>query len=174
MIEKEKVDLIVSVDSDTKQEFEEFCSDMGLTVEAAINIFMKKTIRERKIPFEIGEDSYNVKTARTIQETRAGIGLSKSDVRSMKIKYHQAFEQDCERLECQGYNLNCLHTTIDVLAEDCPKSDKYPYRLLHGKYEGASVIDVMPGWLLIYEVCKFRDEGDVLCLIRTGLYSDLF
>ena len=48
----------IKVDSEDKKKFEQFCSETGLTVPVAINMFMKKVIREQKIPFEITEDSF--------------------------------------------------------------------------------------------------------------------
>ena len=41
------------VDEDDKIVFEDFCSSVGLSVSAAINIYVKAVIREGKIPFEI-------------------------------------------------------------------------------------------------------------------------
>ena len=44
----------------------------------AFNIFAKKTVREYRIPFEIGADIPNAETRKAIEDARKGIGLSKA------------------------------------------------------------------------------------------------
>lgn len=46
-------DIVVSMDEELKLNFEEVCSDIGLSVSSAILIFAKRVARERKIPFEL-------------------------------------------------------------------------------------------------------------------------
>ncbi len=43
----------VRMDEDLKQQFDSLCSDFGMTVSTAINVFARTVVRERKIPFEI-------------------------------------------------------------------------------------------------------------------------
>lgn len=50
--------LSVRVSSDDKKEFEEFCSETGMNVSTAINMFIKAVLREQRIPFEVKSDSY--------------------------------------------------------------------------------------------------------------------
>ncbi len=47
----------VRVDKDLKANFDALCDNFGLSTPAAITIFMKAVIRERKIPFEIKANS---------------------------------------------------------------------------------------------------------------------
>lgn len=49
----EQATLSVRVDSNDKKGFELFCSNTGMNVSTAINIFIKTVLREQKIPFEI-------------------------------------------------------------------------------------------------------------------------
>ena len=44
------------IDSNTKKEVEEICASMGLSMTAAINVFLNKVRMERRIPFEITAD----------------------------------------------------------------------------------------------------------------------
>lgn len=44
------------MDSNTKKEVEEICASMGLSMTAAINVFLNKVRMERRIPFEITAD----------------------------------------------------------------------------------------------------------------------
>ena len=41
------------IDDELKSRAEKACADMGLTMSAAINIFLTKVAMERRIPFEI-------------------------------------------------------------------------------------------------------------------------
>ena len=60
----------------------EFCDSVGITSSAAINMFVKAVIRERKIPFEIKMDdpfyseSNQRHLLRSIRQLRDGKGVS--------------------------------------------------------------------------------------------------
>lgn len=45
--------ICIRLDENLKKEFEEFCSSTGMSMSTAINIFIKKSVREQRIPFEI-------------------------------------------------------------------------------------------------------------------------
>ena len=38
--------------------FEQICEEIGLSVNAALNIFVKRVVRDRKIPFELSADCF--------------------------------------------------------------------------------------------------------------------
>lgn len=46
------------VDDDVKRGVEQTFDDIGLSMSAAINIFLKKAARERRIPFELSADPF--------------------------------------------------------------------------------------------------------------------
>ena len=46
------------IDKEVKQMAEQALNDMGLTMSAAITVFLKKIGRERRIPFEISADPF--------------------------------------------------------------------------------------------------------------------
>ena len=48
----------VRVDEHDKQLFDNFCSAIGMNMSTAINMFMKATLREQKIPFALKADTY--------------------------------------------------------------------------------------------------------------------
>ena len=52
------VNVNFKLDPDTKKSFEEVCSEMGLSVSAALTVFVKKVCREKRIPFEINADPF--------------------------------------------------------------------------------------------------------------------
>lgn len=60
----------IRMDATLKKQFEAFCSDMGMTMTTAINIFAKKAVRENRIPFEISGDVPNSETLAAIEEVR--------------------------------------------------------------------------------------------------------
>lgn len=45
--------LSMRVDDTLKKNFDNICNDFGFTSTAAITVFMKAVVRERRIPFEI-------------------------------------------------------------------------------------------------------------------------
>ena len=47
----------IRMDSDTKKDFCELCSNIGLTMSTAFSIFAKKAISEQRIPFEVSANT---------------------------------------------------------------------------------------------------------------------
>ena len=43
----------IRMDTATKEAFDKFCDEIGLSVSAAFNIFAKTVVREQRIPFEL-------------------------------------------------------------------------------------------------------------------------
>ncbi len=54
--------LTARVNVEDKQLFQAFCDDVGLNVSATINLFVKKVIKDGKIPFEIESDPFYSKS----------------------------------------------------------------------------------------------------------------
>lgn len=78
----------IRMDSNLKNQFEAFCSDMGMTMSTAFNIFARKAVREYRIPFEIGGDRPNAETLEAIGEVKRmkadpSLGKTYSDVDAM-------------------------------------------------------------------------------------------
>lgn len=48
----------IRMDKELKKQFDEFCSNIGMTMTTAICVFAKAAIREQKIPFEISADPF--------------------------------------------------------------------------------------------------------------------
>lgn len=46
------------VDDDVKKSAEQACADIGLSMSTAINIYLKKLGREKRIPFEVSADPF--------------------------------------------------------------------------------------------------------------------
>ena len=52
------VAITMRAEPDVKAVFEQVCAEIGLSVNAALNIFMKRVARDRKIPFELTADPF--------------------------------------------------------------------------------------------------------------------
>ena len=69
------------VDNDLKRSFDSLCDAFGLSNTAALTIFMKAVVRERKIPFEIKIDTPDdtrvkaMKAFERMREDAAAAGL---------------------------------------------------------------------------------------------------
>ena len=55
-----EVSFSIQMDENLKEQFEQVCSDLGISVSMAITIFARTVVRERKIPFEIAAPRTNV------------------------------------------------------------------------------------------------------------------
>ncbi|WP_432718901.1 type II toxin-antitoxin system RelB/DinJ family antitoxin [Pectinatus frisingensis] len=60
---KKSVTMTMRVDVDLKSQAEMLCDEMGLTMSAAYNVFLKAMVREQAIPFKIaaGDPFYSKK-----------------------------------------------------------------------------------------------------------------
>lgn len=65
----EMTNLNVRVDKEEKKEFEELCAAIGINLTTAINIFIKKSLREYRIPFELDADRPNKETLEAFAES---------------------------------------------------------------------------------------------------------
>lgn len=78
----------IRMDADLKQQFEAFCTDMGMSMTTAFTIFARKAVREYRIPFEISGTAPNAETIEAIQEVKAikanpSLGKTYSDIEQM-------------------------------------------------------------------------------------------
>ena len=46
------------IEENTKKELEKICNELGITMSTAFNIFAKKVIREKRIPFDVSIDPF--------------------------------------------------------------------------------------------------------------------
>ena len=58
------------MDAELKKQAEELFSDLGLSMSTAITIFVKKAVREQKIPFELSRDTPNRDTLEAMEEIK--------------------------------------------------------------------------------------------------------
>lgn len=82
------------VDVDTKQEAENLFNSLGLDITTAIRLFLRQSINQQKIPFEIVPPKYNFS-----DETLAAIDEARKISKDKSVKsYSSAKEllEDCE------------------------------------------------------------------------------
>ncbi len=85
------------VDAQDKVRFDAFCDSVGLTSSAAINLYIKAVLRERRIPFEIRQEdpffseSNQAYVLKSVEQLRRGGGTA-----------HELIEVDDEREDLVG------------------------------------------------------------------------
>lgn len=58
----------ITIDSDIKAQAQELLADFGLDLSTAINIFLRQTVRENAIPFNISREVPNADTIAAMKE----------------------------------------------------------------------------------------------------------
>ena len=71
------------IDENTKKEMEKVCDELGITMTTALNIFIKKMTREKRIPFDVSVDPFysesNIKAIKeSIQQLKEGKVVAKT------------------------------------------------------------------------------------------------
>lgn len=61
----------VRIEPEIKSSAEKLFSSFGITITDAINIFLRKSIMEGGLPFEMKQPHYNLETEAAMKETRA-------------------------------------------------------------------------------------------------------
>lgn len=68
----------IRMDEQLKRQFDDLCSQLGLNMSTAVNIFAKTMVRRKGIPFEISLDVPNSETLAAIDDVNNGRNLSKT------------------------------------------------------------------------------------------------
>ena len=73
------------IDETTKKQMEQICNELGITMSTAFNIFVKKMIREKRIPFDVSIDPfYSESNMKAIEESIKQLEDRKVVVKTMK------------------------------------------------------------------------------------------
>lgn len=73
----DKVNINISMDENLKCQFDELCTDLGMSMAVAMNIFAKTAVREHRIPFELSLNVPNNETLMAIHEVNEMIDNGK-------------------------------------------------------------------------------------------------
>ncbi len=68
----------IRMDENLKQQFDHLCTELGLNMSTAFNIFAKTMVRQQKIPFEVALNTPNAETLAAIDDVNHGRNLSRS------------------------------------------------------------------------------------------------
>ncbi len=69
--------ICIRLDENLKKQFDHICNELGLTMSAAINIFVKRFVNEKGLPFALSISDYNSQTQKVIDDVENGVGISK-------------------------------------------------------------------------------------------------
>ena len=69
--------MTIRIDEGLKRDFDKVCDDLGMPMSTAVNIFAKKVVREKRIPFEVSmdpfySDSNMAAIKKSIEQIRSG------------------------------------------------------------------------------------------------------
>lgn len=81
----------IRMDKQLKEQFDKFCSEIGMSMTTAFCVFAKKAVREQRIPFEItAEDPFY--SAANIERLKKAI----KEAESGKLTVHDLIEVEDE------------------------------------------------------------------------------
>lgn len=80
----------IRIDEDLKRQFDNFCSDIGMSMTTAFCIFAKTAVRERRIPFELSLENDPFYSP----ENTARLRKAAADLDSGKGTIHELIEVD--------------------------------------------------------------------------------
>lgn len=75
----------IKIDSDLKQQAQELFNDLGLNLSTAVNIFLKQAVRERSIPFHIGDPFYSKANQEYLAKIIADVESGKAKLTSHEL-----------------------------------------------------------------------------------------
>ncbi len=64
--------ICVRIDPELKAQAETLFSELGMTLSAAVTVFIRQAVRERRIPFEIRWDRPSKETAAALRDAAGG------------------------------------------------------------------------------------------------------
>ena len=85
----------IRMDEATKKAFDMFCSEIGISVSSAFNMFAKTVVREHRIPFELKTDIPNAETIAAIKE------VEDMKAHPEKYKRYSSFEEIMDELDAE-------------------------------------------------------------------------
>ena len=76
----------IRMDEDLKKQFEAFCSEVGLNMTTAFNVFARATVRQQRIPFEIALETdpfYSETNQKRLRKSLTNLEQGKFIVKTM-------------------------------------------------------------------------------------------
>ena len=171
-----KVSTSISLDADVKAKAQELFADFGMDLSTAINIFLRQSIRESRIPFVIQREEPNAVTIAAMEAAENDEDLygpfdNVADL--MEALNAGQFKRDYKLAVKRGCDPKKMETVISMLCNEGTLPESYRDHALTNSrnYKDMRECHIQPDWLLVY---KIVNERLILKLIRTGTHSDLF
>ena len=83
------------VDDSLKKDFDKLCDEFGFTSTAALTVFMKAVVRERRIPFEIKTVTEDITRRRALEAfERMRADAARSGMQGMSLEEINAIIRD--------------------------------------------------------------------------------
>lgn len=176
----------IRMDSDLKAQADALFSELGMNLSTAFNIFVRQSLRDGGIPFEIKMEQPNKETMAAMLEAEriakdpnvkgyTDLDELFADLKNEKTKYivktTSQFKRDYKLAMKRHLKISLLEEVVAHLALGEPLPDKNHDHALTGDWVGHRECHIQPDWLLIYRI---EDDVLVLTLARTGSHSDLF
>lgn len=176
----------IRMDADLKAQADALFTELGMNLTTAFNIFVRQSLREGGIPFEVRLEQPNKETvaamleAERIAKDPSVKGYNDLDELFADLKdernqiyrqVHDQFQKDYKRAIKRGLKIELLEQVVALLAMGEPLPDKNRDHDLSGDWAGHRECHILPDWLLVYRI---EDDVLVLTLARTGTHSDLF
>ena len=86
----ETINVTIRLDRDIKEQAEKMFDDFGMNLSTAFNVFVRQSLRQGKIPFEIYDPFYSEKNQAELTRRIADIEMGKN------ITAHELIEVDDE------------------------------------------------------------------------------
>ncbi|MBR4545152.1 MAG: type II toxin-antitoxin system RelB/DinJ family antitoxin [Oscillibacter sp.] len=67
----------IKIDPELKRDAQELFDNLGLSLSAAVNMFLRQAVREQAMPFRVRIPVYNEETLKVIEDARRGVNVSK-------------------------------------------------------------------------------------------------
>ena len=175
----------IRMDSDLKAQADALFGELGMNLSTAFNIFVRQSLRDGGIPFEISLNQPNKETiaamleAERIAKDPSVKGYTNTVVCRLEsmsetkyvVKFTTQFKKDFKLAMKRGFKMDLLEDVITLLAMGEVLPDKNKDHALTGNWVGHRECHILPDWLLVY---RLEDDILVLTLTRTGTHSDLF
>lgn len=65
----------IKIDPVLKRDAQELFDNLGLSLSAAVNLFLRQAVREQAIPFRVRVPTYNEETLKAIEDARRGVNV---------------------------------------------------------------------------------------------------
>jgi len=82
-------------DEELKKRFEEISTEMGLPMTGLLNAFMKATVREGRLPFELASDEYAFK--KIVREKLEEAQAEANDPNTKRLSHDEVFSKYREK-----------------------------------------------------------------------------